>query len=350
MCSNLNEVPTVTLENKAGAAATFIPYGARWTGMRVPDRNGIPGDVVLGFEDPSHYACAEEHYHGAIVGRVCQRISGACFTLNGQTYQLAHNDGFGSPLPNHLHGGVTAFHNRMWETHPYTTPEGDQAVAFTLFSPDGEEGYPGNVEVRVDYILKRDSNELLMELSAISDRPTPLNLTNHAFFNLGGGPDILSHKLYVAASHSLECDAEYIPTGRSIPVDGTFCDFRIPRSIAESISCGGPKTAADGGLAPAFVLDRPQGDQCAFAARLHDPASGRMLEVRTTQPCMQLYTGFMMTGSDAGHGGIRYGKNCGIALEAAGYPDAVNRPEFPGTIIGPQHPYRHSCSYIFSVQ
>lgn len=358
------EARLVTLRNRTGCRARFTNYGARWVGMSLAGsfRDGepaAPAEVVLGFDTLRAYTEAGEQYHGAIVGRVCGRIGGASFELNGRRYRLVSNDVYGRPVKNHLHGGVRAFHNRFWETELFRTAEGDEAVAFTLCSHDGDEGYPGNLRVRVTYALRSDSDTLVMECRADTDRPTVVNLTNHAFFNLAGHAapmDASRLRLTLAASRMAECDDELIPTGVLTPVAGTYADFMSGRTLAESIALGDDRVRADNGFTIAFALDAFPGrtnpacggeERCPFAARLEDAASGRSLELFTDQPSVQVYNGYFMDGSDRGHGGVPYFANAGVAIEPQGFPDAPNRPEFPSVAVDPAHPYRSRTEYVF---
>lgn len=356
----------ITLRNRRGCRACFTNYGARWVGMSLggSPQGGAsagPAEVVLGFDTLRAYMEAGEKYHGAIVGRVCGRIGGASFESGGRRYRLVSNDVYGKPVKNHLHGGVQAFHNRFWETETFRTPEGDEAVAFSLCSRDGEEGYPGNLRVQVTYTLRGDSDTLVMECRADTDRPTVVNLTNHAFFNLAGhaAPMSAAHlRLTLAAGRMAECDEELIPTGVLTPVAGTYADFTAGRTLAEAISSGDERVRADNGFTIAYALDgfrdrvdcADGGERCRFAARLEDAASGRSLEIFTDQPSVQVYNGYFMDGSDRGHGGVPYFANAGIAIEPQGFPDAPNRPEFPSIAVDPEHPYRQRTEYIFKTR
>ena len=352
----------ITLRNRNGCRAAFTNYGARWAGMSLDGslQDGVsPGatDVVLGFDTLRAYTTAGEKYHGAIVGRVCGRIGGASFELGGRRYRLVSNDVYGKPVKNHLHGGVQAFHNRFWAAETFLTAEGDEAVAFSLCSRDGEEGYPGNLQVTVTYTLRADSDTLVMECRAHTDRPTMVNLTNHAFFNLAGhvAPmNAAQQRMTLAAGRMAECDDELIPTGVLTPVAGTYADFTAGRTLAEAIASGDGQVRADNGFTIAYALDdcrnSTESRVCRFAARLEDPVSGRCLEIFTDRPSVQVYNGYFMDGSDRGHGGVPYFANAGIAIEPQGFPDAPNRPEFPSIAIDPEHPYRQRTEYVFKIR
>lgn len=342
----------VTLRNGNGLVAQFTNYGARWVSMWTPDRDGRMGDILLGFDTLGSYQTAGERYHGAIVGRVCGRISNARFTLGEQEYLLASNDVYGEPVHNHLHGGMDAFHNCFWEYRTFLTPLGEEAVEFTKSSHNGEEGYPGNLKVKVTYLLQAD-NILRMECQAVTDRMTPVNLTNHAFFNLcsssndSGNKNISSHSLTLNASSIIECDSQLIPTGRLLPVGGTSLDFRSPRTIASSIEQEHPQIQKGKGYSLAYALDEQQPSTLHFAARLSDESSGRNLEIFTNQPSLQVYNGYFMDGTDIGKNATPYYAGAGIALETQGYPDALHQPSFPSILIDSSHPYSHITEYRF---
>lgn len=344
-----NTFRLITLQNKNGLCAQFTNYGARWVSMWVPDKEGISENILLGFDKLSGYKKAGEQYHGAVVGRVCGRIGNAAFNLNGKTYRLASNDVYGKPVKNHLHGGIQAFHNRVWDIRSVNR-EKEESVTFSLFSMDGEEGYPGNLRVYVTYTLT-DGDALRMECYALTDKPTPVNLTNHAFFNLAGKQSlksILDHTLTLCASSVIECDEELLPTGKLLPVEGRFYDFRNSRTLAQSLALADENTRKDNGFSLAFVWDTPR-ELSVPMAILEDRVSGRRLELCSNQPSLQVYTGYFMDGTDIGPGDIPYFANAGLALEPQGFPDAPNHPEFPSVIIDKDKPYRHVTEYRFSV-
>lgn len=338
----------ITLRNRQGLAAQFTPYGARWVSMWVPDRNGCLGDVLLGFDTLKGYRSAAEKYHGAIVGRVCGRMADASFTLQGKRYRLAANDAYGKPAPNHLHGGIEAFHNRFWEGRHAVNEAGEQSAVFTLLSADGEEGYPGNLKVQVTYTL-RHTNVLSLVCEAVCDKATPVNLTNHAFFNLNGGgagENVLSHTLRVHASRLVECDGELLPTGRLVPVEGSLLDFTFSRLLSEAMKCSLFDITENKGFSLAFVLDK-EADELALAAVLRAEASGREMAIYTNQPSIQVYTGYFMDGTDVGKGSVPYKASAGIALETQGFPDAMHHPDFPSVLLYPGEVYRQVTEYKF---
>lgn len=338
----------ITLRNANGLVAQFTSYGARWVSMWVPDRHGCREDVLLGFDTLAGYRSAAEKYHGAIVGRVCGRMAGASFSLQGKEYRLAANDVYGKPVPNHLHGGVYAFHNRLWKGQFEVNAAGEESAVFTYLSADGEEGYPGNLNVRVTYTLRR-TNVLSLVCEAVCDQATPVNLTNHAFFNLNGarpGGTMLSHTLRLAASRLVECDEELLPTGRLLPVEGTLIDFRSSRLLSEAMQSDLFGILENQGFSLAFALDKEPG-VLAEAVELRAAESGRKLVISTNQPSVQVYTGYFMDGTDVGKGGVPYGASAGIALETQGFPDAMHHPEFPSVLLRPGETYRHLTEYRF---
>lgn len=339
-----------TLHNQQGTIARFTSYGARWISMCTSDRQGIFDDVLLGFNSLQEYSSAKEQYHGAIVGRVCGRINNARFSLDGKEYVLAANDVYGKPAPNHLHGGNLAFHNRYWNGRLMLNEAGEEMVVFTCRSLDGEEGYPGNMDVEVSYTLRND-NVLCMECMAVCDKKTPVNLTNHAFFNLSGKQaDILSHKLRIGASRIIECNQELIPTGNYISTERTDLDFSVLRPISVSMQSDLFQIKENKGFSLAFALDKKSKNGLFLAAELFDELSGRELSIYTNQLSLQVYTGYFMDGSDMGKHGKPYLKNAGIALETQGFPDAVNHSGFPSVILLPGQTYYHHTEYKFYIQ
>ena len=348
-CDEGGEEVLVTLRNVHGLVAQFTNYGARWVSMFVPDRNGHPGDIVLGFDKLSQYRTAAEQYYGAIVGRVCGRIAGAQFTLDGRTYPLAANDAYGITCPNHLHGGIRGFHVQMWRCRTFRDRSGQEGVEFTLESPDGEEGYPGRLEVSVTYLLT-NYDALLMNCEARTDRPTPVNLTNHAYFNLlaNSGIQAFSHRVTLKASRYLACDEGFIPTGEYVPVDGTPYDFVHGRTVSDSLTALTLAHPGEYGFSISYVVDNP-GDCSDWTVRIEEESTGRCVDIYTNQPSLQMYTGFLMDGSDVGKEGVAYYSGAGLAFEPQGYPDAPNHPDFPSIVLLPQNTYRHFTAYKFSV-
>lgn len=334
------EVKIYTLTNKNGLVAKVMTYGALLTELHVPDRNGVLADVVLGFDNLAAYLTCST-YFGATTGRVANRIAKGKFTLDGKEYKLATNNGL-----NHLHGGLVGFDKRIWKAKEVPADSG-RSVKFTYRSADGEEGYPGNLDVDVTYTLTSE-NELKIEYKAVTDKPTPINLTNHSYFNLAGAGSgtILDHELTLIADHYTPVDETGIPTGEIAAVEGTVMDFTKPTTIGARIEqlIGNP-----GGYDHNYVLNSQNGTM-APAARVYEPKSGRVLEVLTTEPGVQLYTGNYLDGTVTGKGGKVYKKRYGLCLETQHYPDSVNQPGFPTTILGPRMTYRQTTIHRFSTQ
>jgi aldose 1-epimerase len=317
-----------------------IEYGAIITALRAPDRHGDAADVVLGFDSLDGYL-GHSPYFGAVVGRYANRIAGGRFTLEGVTCQLACNDG-----ANHLHGGWRGFDKALWTGEP-VNESGIPGVAFTYVSADGEEGYPGRLEVRVTYTLAADG-VLLVRYRATCDRATIINLTQHSYFNLGArAGDVLDHVLTVNASRFTPVDGNLIPTGELRSVAGTPFDFRAAMPIGARIAEPNDQLAAAGGYDHNFVLDREAGATSVRAARVLEPGSGRTLEIRTTQPGLQLYTGNFLDGSITGKGGRRYGHRSGFCLETQHFPDSPNHAAFPPVVLEPGKEYAEETEFRF---
>lgn len=292
--------------------ARILDYGATLMSLKAPDRHGALGELLLGFEDPERYR-GPHPYFGGIIGRYANRIAHAQFLLDGKTYPLARNNG-----RHHLHGGVVGFDRVQWKA-----AQRGNAVELRYISRDGEQGYPGTLEVRVVYTVER--NALKIEYCATTDAPTILNLTNHAYFNLAGAGTIDEHVVRIEAGRYVEVDKERIPTGVLRPVAGTPMDLNVARPL-------------DGlELDHSFVLEG--------MVEVHAPASGRRLRITTTQPAVQLYTGNLLDGSIAGRGGVRYERRAGLCLEPQHFPDSPNQPAFPSTVLRPGERYAHSTSY-----
>jgi aldose 1-epimerase len=330
------DVSQFTLANAHGMVAKVIDFGAIVTALHVPGRDGVLADVVLGFDSLDPYL-AEHPYFGALIGRYGNRIAGGRFELGGATVQLDVNDG-----ANHLHGGSRGFHKAKW--HAQVDEEG---LTLTYRSVDGEQGYPGNLDVTVRYELT-DDNELVMNCSAVTDRATPVNLTQHSYFNLSGEGDILAHELMLRADLFTPVDSALIPTGALAPVPGTPFDFRSPRPIGERIGQPDKQLRHGGGYDHNFVLDKLPG-RMGLAARVRDPASGRVLELFTEEPGVQFYSGNFLDGSLAGKGRT-YAHRSGFCLEPQHFPDSPNQPTFPTTILRPGERYMTESRFKFSME
>ena len=331
-------VDAFTLTNRSGLQVTAITYGAIITAVRVPDRQGVVADIVHGFDAIEGYL-RRHPYFGAVVGRYGNRIGQAQFALDGRIYKLAANDG-----PNHLHGGVRGFDTFVWAAEPLSAAAG---VRFSRRSPDGEEGYPGNLDVRVTYTLS-DADELSVEYEATTDKPTPVNLTQHSYWNLSGHDegDILGHQLTLHADRFTPVDEKLIPTGALAPVAGTPLDFRAATPIGARIDEAHPQLKFGRGYDHNWILTR-KGAGLEPAARAVDPKSGRTLEVATTEPGVQFYTGNFLDGTEKGKGGAIYRHRSAFCLETQHFPDSPNQPAFPSTIVVPGRPYRSQTVFRF---
>jgi aldose 1-epimerase len=333
-------IEAFTLYNTQGASAKIITYGATLTELHVPDRNGKMGDVVLGFDNLEGYVQGPHPYFGATIGRYGNRIAKGKFTLDGKEYQLATNNG-----PNSLHGGPTGFDKRVWKAEPVEVKDG-AAVKFTYLSKDGEENFPGNLTASVTYTLT-NSNEIKLEYSAETDKDTVVNLTNHSYFNLSGdgSGNILKYILYTNADKYTPVDSTLIPTGEIASVENTPLDFRKPTEIGLRIG----EIKGIGGYDHNFVLNGKAGT-LRIAARVTDPASGRQIEVWTTEPGVQFYSAIGLDGSIKGIGGVAYQKYGAICLETQHYPDSPNRPNFPSAELKPGMKFHSETIYKFSAK
>ena len=337
------DVTMYVLRNASGMEIRAINYGAIITHLLVRDRRGQLDDVVNGHVDLRGYL-NRSRYFGAVVGRYGNRIANGRFTLDGRDYALAVNNG-----PNHLHGGVKGFDKVAWEFDSAAAKPGSGSIGFKRVSPDGEEGYPGNLTVRVLYTLTQ-VNELIVDYTATTDRPTPINLTQHSYFNLAGQNEgeITDHVLTINADRYTPVDATQIPTGEIADVAGTPFDFRTPTRIGERIDDDNEQLKIGGGYDHNYVLNRSSAG-LALAARLEDPSSGRVLEVRTTEPGLQFYSGNKLDGSIYGKGRAQYIRRSGLCLETQHFPDSPNHPEFPSTILRPGQTFTSRTVYAFSV-
>jgi aldose 1-epimerase len=335
-------VALFTLTNAHGIEVRAMTYGGIIVSLRVPDRAGRLDDVVLGHDDLAGYRTASP-YFGALIGRYANRIAGGRLTLDGRTHQLTIND-----PPHHLHGGARGFDKVLWEADE--TPAADGAsVTFRYTSPSGEEGYPGTLRVAVTYTLT-DDDALSFEYTATTDEPTVVNLTQHSYFNLAGAGrgDILGHELTIHADRFTPVDATLIPTGDLAPVAGTPFDFREPSAIGSRIDHDDEQLARGRGYDHNFVLRR-RGPGLVHAARLVEPANGRRLDVHTTEPGLQLYSGNKLDGRIRGKDGSVYPARSGLSLETQHFPDSPNHPGFPSAILRPGQEYRSTTVLEFGV-
>jgi aldose 1-epimerase len=333
-------VESFTLTNAHGVELRAISYGGVIVSLRVPDRDGRLDDVVLGHDDLAGYL-AKPSFFGALVGRYGNRIAGGRFTLDGHTYALATNNG-----PNHLHGGVRGFDKRVWKAEPFERP-GTAGLVLTRTSPDGEEGYPGNLAVRVTYTLT-DRDEVGFEYFATTDKPTVVNLTQHSYFNLAGDGkrDVLGHELVIDADRFTPVDKTLIPTGVLAAVAGTPFDFRKPAAIGARIGADDEQIRNGGGYDHNFVLNG-RGEGSIPAIRVFEPTTGRTMDIATTEPGVQFYSGNFLDGSVTGKAGHVYGKRYGFCLETQHFPDSPNHPGFPSTVLRPGQEYRSKTVLTF---
>jgi aldose 1-epimerase len=338
------EVRVFTLRNANGVEARVTNYGGIIQTLRVPDREGQFADVVLGFDSLSGYMAEGNPYFGSIIGRYGNRIAGAEFALDGETYALAQNNG-----PNSLHGGDRGFDKVVWDVEPFQRA-GEEGLIFRYTSPSGEEGYPGTLETTVTYTLN-DDDELIFDYHAVTDEATPVNLTQHSYFNLAGhdAGDILDHVVMIDAGYFTPVDSTLIPTGELRPVEGTPFDFTEPTAIGARIDADNQQIGYGPGYDHNFVLRRegPAGES-QLAARVTEPTSGRVMEVLTTEPGLQFYTGNFLDGTLTGKGGVVYEHRTGFAMETQHFPDSPNQPEFPSTILRPGEEYTSRTIYRFT--
>jgi aldose 1-epimerase len=331
-----------TLTNSHGVEIKAMNYGGIILSIKVPDRKGQLGDIVLGHETMEGYV-PNPPYLGAIVGRYANRIAGGTFALDGKAYTLPKNDG-----PNTLHGGVDKTFNKVvWDGEAL---KGKSGVAFTYLSKDGEEGFPGNVKVKVTYTLT-DANELVIDYEATADKATPINLSQHSYFNLAGEgtSDILNHEIMINADRFTPVDKNLIPTGELHPVKGTPFDFTTSTKVGARIEDTYDQMILGHGYDHNWVLNR-KGAGLVLAARVYEPTSGRVLEVSTTQPGVQFYTGNFLDGTVTGKQGHVYKRRFGLCLETQHFPDSPNHPDFPSTILKPGETFKSKTVFKFSTK
>ncbi len=330
-----------TLRNNNGAEAGIINYGGLVIFLKVPDRKGHFGDVVLGYDNLDAYI-KETPYFGAMIGRYGNRIAKGRFTLDGQEYALAINNG-----PNALHGGLKGFDKVVWEPRFLASPEGP-SLELKYVSKDGEEGYPGNLTVTAVYTLTED-NALKLEYTATTDKDTVVNLTQHSYFNLAGKGDILNHVVMMPADKFTPVDSTLIPTGELRPVDGTPFDFRTPTAIGARIGQDNEQLKFGNGYDHNWVINKTMGE-LSLMARVYEPTTGRVLEVFSTEPGLQFYSGNFLDGKITGKGHWVYQFRNGFCMEPQHYPDSPNQPNFPSVVLKPGQTYHNTIIFKFSVQ
>ncbi|MFT3740081.1 MAG: aldose epimerase family protein [Breznakibacter sp.] len=333
-----------TLRNKNGLVVQVTNFGAKIVSIYVPDRNGKFADVVAGFSSIGEYIGGNP-YFGAICGRYANRIANATYTIDGVVYQLPVNNG-----PNHLHGGPEGFNNQVFDISDVRNVTHGQAVELSYLCADGEMGHPGNLNVKVTYTLTED-NELVLDYEATTDKNTHVNICSHSFFNLAGhdGPLVTDHELMINAKTFTPVNQFQIPIGEFREVKGTSFDFVQMHRIGDHIDDGNDQISYGKGYDHNWVIDKPTGE-LGLAAVYHEPTSGRVMEVYTTQPGVQLYTSNWLDGSDRGKDGVTYQMRSSLCLETQNYPDSPNQPAFPSTLLKPGQVYKNSCVHKFSAK
>jgi aldose 1-epimerase len=333
-------VEIYTLRNVRGCEARIMTYGGIVVSLKVPDKNGNFGDVVLGYDNFDDYV-KNNPFFGALVGRYGNRIAKGKFTLAGKEYTLAVNSG-----PNNLHGGPVGFDKRVWKATTLLTADGP-ALQLNYLSKDGDQGFPGNLNVTATYTLTAD-NGLLLTYTATTDKPTLCNLTQHSYFNLAGKGDVLNYLVYINADKFTPVDKALIPTGELKPVAGTPFDFRKPTAIGARINADDEQIKFGSGYDHNWVINKPPG-KLGLVARVTDPTTGRVMEVLSTEPGVQFYTGNFLDGI-TGKGGLVYKNRSGLCFEPQHYPDSPNHPQFPSAELKPGQTYQNTIIYRFSVQ
>ncbi len=334
------EVAIFTLKNSQGIEARIMNYGGIVVSLKVPDRKGALGDVVLGYDNLDEYIKATP-YFGALIGRCGNRIAKGKFTLNGTEHNLATNN-----IGNHLHGGIKGFDKVVWDAK-ILKDKPEATLELKYVSPDGEEGYPGALSVTAVYSIT-EKNELRLDLTATTDKPTVCNLTHHSYFNLVGKGDILGHEVVIFADAFTPVDSTLIPTGELKPVMGTPFDFRKAAAIGARITVDDEQLKFGGGYDHNWVIDKASG-KLSHLASVHEPVTGRIMDVFSTEPGLQFYSGNFLDGSNVGKGGVAYQYRTGFCMEPQHYPDSPNKPQFPSVVLRSGQTYHNTIIYRFSV-
>ncbi len=332
-------VTLLSLKNANGIEVDVLSYGGIITRMVTPDARGRPGDIVLGLDTLEEYVSSNS-YFGALIGRYGNRIANGEFALEGSNYRLEANDG-----DNHLHGGFEGFDKKNWNMTPFVT-EHSAGVLLTMISPDGDQGYPGELDVRVGYILTND-NEFDVRFSATTDKPTIVNMTQHCYFNLAGQGDVLGHQLMIASDYITPCREGLIPTGEIRAVQGGPFDFRQAKAIGQDIDAADEQLQLGRGYDHNYVLSDTPSEKLVLAARVAEPVSGRVLELLTVEPGIQFYSGNFLDGGSQGKGQVHRNRSA-FCLEPQHFPDSPNQPSFPSTTLLPGDLYRSRIVYRFS--
>ena len=335
-------VELYTLRNSKGMEATIMTYGGIVTSLKTPDKNGKFGDVVLGYDNLDGYLKSTP-YFGALIGRYGNRIAHGKFSLDGKTYTLATNNGVNS-----LHGGVKGFDKQVWTARPLASAHGPVLI-LTYVSPSGEEGYPGTLSVTAIYSVT-EQNELRVDFSATTSEKTVVNLTHHSYFNLRGNGDILDHVVTINADKFTPVDGGLIPTGELRPVAGTPFDFTKPHKVGERINSTDEQMKLGNGYDHNWVVNKPEAGKLSWMASVSEPTSGRTMEVWSTEPATQFYTGNFLDGTITGKGGWTYQFRNGFCFEPQHYPDSPNHPDFPTTTLNPGEKYSNTIIYKFSAK
>lgn len=330
-----------TLTNANGIEVQATDFGGILTAIKTPDKNGKLGDIILGFDNLDAYLSSTAHF-GAMVGRYGNRIGKGQFTIDGKTYQLTLNDG-----TNHLHGGSKAFEHYLWKAKPFKTAR-SVGLTLTHFSPDGDQGYPGNLQVTVVYELT-NANEFTITYKAKTDKPTHINMTQHPYFNLAGSGDILSHELMINGDHYTPVDATLIPTGEIAPVKGSAFDFTTSHPIGQMIGQDHEQLKNGKGYDHNWVLNKKSDSEWGLDARFYEPVSGRVLEIYSDEPGLQFYSGNFLDGKVEGKG-VKFVFRGAVCLEPQHYPDTPNKPNFPSTLVQPGTEYNNKFTMRFLVK